>query len=345
MAKRKLDEKSINKIKDLYLNKNYSATEISKVFNVSAATICSYLKSENINVVNKQNILKIDKATGDLIIDRYLNKSESLSKLSKDLKISIATISKFLKKNNVDVINYHNIAKFDENIFDNIDSEDKAYWLGFIFADGNISSSRNTFEITLSYKDKKHLDKFNTFTKFKGDNVLVSDAKYNGKIYKRCRWSIVNKHLWETLNNYGCIPNKSLVLEFPNCIPKEYLRDFIRGYFDGDGCITYDHLNITPLSNMLGTEKFLYRVKEILSELNINSNITSDKRMKDTKILNIKKSDVNDFLDYLYKDSKIYLDRKFNRYEFFKHSRSAEELAELLASENGEGCDANTVIT
>ena len=96
---------------------------------------------------------------------------------------------------------------------------------------------------------------------------------------------------------------------------------------------------------MLGTEKFLCRVKEILSELNINSNITSDKRMKDTKILNIKKSDVNDFLGYLYKDSKIYLDRKFNRYEFFKHSRSAEELAELLASENGEGCDANTVIT
>lgn len=56
-----------------------------------------------------------------------------------------------------------------------------------------------------------------------------------------CSWYVTNYHLWNTLNNYGCIPNKSLTLKFPDesiFKSKDLIRHFIRGYFDGDGCFS-----------------------------------------------------------------------------------------------------------
>ena len=63
--------------------------------------------------------------------------------------------------------------------------------------------------------------------------------------------------------------------------------------------------------------KFLNVLQNNLNK-NIKTTILSDKRMKNTYILSISTTDVLDFLDYLYKDSSIYLDRKFNRYKIFK---------------------------
>lgn len=102
-------------------------------------------------------------------------------------------IAKVLKQNGIDVVNKHNQTKFDETVFDSIDTEEKAYWLGFIFADGNISSPRKdgkpiyTFEICLQLQDVNHLYKFNLFMKHQKNNVKTDSY--------RCRWSITNKHL------------------------------------------------------------------------------------------------------------------------------------------------------
>lgn len=120
----------------------------------------------------------------------------------------------------MEIINKQNRVKFNEHIFDVIDTEEKAYWLGFIFADGSISSNpikgekkaRYVFEISLKGDDSYHLEKFNKFMEYDGNNVKVSNSKCGGKLFKRCRWMIANKHLWETLNSYGCVPNKSLTL-------------------------------------------------------------------------------------------------------------------------------------
>jgi hypothetical protein len=82
-----------------------------------------------------------------------------------------------LAKYNCSAINLHNQVKFNQNVFDCIDTEEKAYWLGFIFADGYISShipdKKKTykFELSLSLKDKSHLEKFNQFMRYNGNNV------------------------------------------------------------------------------------------------------------------------------------------------------------------------------
>lgn len=66
--------------------------------------------------------------------------------------------------------------------------------------------------------------------------------------------------------------------------------------------------------------------------------------MESTLILNISLTNSLDFLDLIYNNSSIYLDRKYKRYKIFKTCRSKQECLELLAGENGEGCDANPVV-
>ena len=89
----------------------------------------------------------------------------SLTKLSKKFGIQRQTLARHLKAEGIEVTNYQSSIKVDQYIFDVIDTEEKAYWLGFLFADGNISSSEDKLEINLSATDVDHLEKFRTFLK------------------------------------------------------------------------------------------------------------------------------------------------------------------------------------
>lgn len=348
--------KNFNKdeLMNLY-SKGYSCTQISKLLNTTTVTISNRLKSFGIEVVNKQNIPKIQNNSiiGNRIIELYTSEKElsvgDVQKIIaiefKDSNISSSNIYSFLHKSNITVFNYQNQSKFDETIFDCIDTEEKAYWLGFIFADGYISRRDNTFEIALKKSDLNHLEKFNTFMKHKNYNIKF--GIYLNK-YEKCRWSVVNKHLWNTLNNLGCTPRKSLTLTFPNIIQENYYSHFIRGYFDGDGCISYirNKSVVTPVSSIIGTNEFLTKVKEILNNHEIESNIKSDNRLNNNiKTLYFRKKSEISFLNFLYKNSNIYLERKYNRYKFLINSPSDKELSEFLAGENGKSCDANAVVT
>lgn len=333
---KRIDKTLGKKIVELYTVDHLSCTKIGKLVNKQTITICRYLKSQGIKVINFASIPKINDELGELIIRKYTKDNDSISQISKDVNVSVTVISKYLKANGIQIINQQNRAKFNENIFDSIDNEEKAYWLGFIYADGCLSSRDNGFELSLSIKDIKHLEKFNSFMEHEKDNVRIGTSKYNGKELKRCRWGVTNKHLWETLNNLGCTPRKSKTLKFPDIYLGKFTKDFIRGYFDGDGCITYKKDTVESQSTIVGTECFLKKVQEILQAENIVSKIREDKRMKYTKVLCISSKSERDFLNYIYSGSTIYLDRKFKRFEFFSICRSAKELAEFLESEIGE---------
>lgn len=262
--------------------------------------------------------------------------SISLTKLGEREKIDRRTISKHFKELGIEVINKQNKPKFNEHIFDSIDTEEKAYWLGFIFADGYIGSTpiRNNkksiynFELSLGIKDLEHLKKFKDFINFEKEITIDS---------YRCRIMIANKHFWNTLNDLGCTPRKSLSLNFPKNISSILLKHFIRGYFDGDGCITrhvYVH-TVTPVISILGTKVFL---EEILKHSNTNATFRHDKRHSvETLTLEWSKEEGIKFINYLYNNSSIYLDRKFKLFEIFKNgSRSVEEFTELLEGNIGE---------
>ena len=114
--------------------------------------------------------------------------------------------------------------------FEKIDSEEKAYWLGFLYADGYISFSENKIELSLAEKDVHHIEKFRDFL---GINNRIC---YRPSV-KAYRLSFRSDKCKQDLINQGCTPRKSLTLKFPTSkqVPYELIRHFIRGYFDGDG--------------------------------------------------------------------------------------------------------------
>lgn len=358
MAKTILTSDQVQNILHLYTVEELSIAKISKNLGISSYVVTRTIKENGIEIINKQNALSFNLETD--IIPLY-EKGISLTKIAKQFGTTRDTLSKHLKKAGYKVINHQNETKFNEHVFDSIDTEEKAYWLGFIYADGYIDftpldpnkKSRYAFELSLKGSDIEHLNKFNIFMGHNKNIVKLSYVNYNGKKCLRCRWGAVNKHLWNTLNNLGCTPRKSLTLKFPDkdiFKDSSLIRHFIRGYFDGDGCLSYmktnhsEVYNYVPICSMLGTFEFLLKVKELLDNIGIKThNILRED--SNAYRLGLSQNSSKLFINMLYNNSNIYLDRKYKRAMFFKDGcRSAEELAELLQSENGESCDANTVL-
>lgn len=242
----------------------------------------------------------------NLGLKMYLD-GKSTTFISKELKISRSRFSSYLKSQNIEVIKMPHKKKINENVFEKIDTEEKAYWLGFLYADGSISSGkRNDIELSLQLSDKEHLQKFKNFIGFEG-KLIVDDY--------RCRVSFKNEKMKKDLIKLGCTPKKSLTLTFPTekQVSKELIPHFIRGYMDGDGCIvcTEKHKSI----EILGTNHIL---KGICYYTNIPIGRIYKTNCKSDKIFRLvcnKTRDVLNFCNYIYKDSNIYLERKFNKYK------------------------------
>lgn len=329
---------NINKMKiakQLYKD-GFSIAKIAKQLCMIPNVISQYLKMDNIQVINRQNQLNFEISE---VINLY-SQNLSVTKIAHKLKTTRKVISKILKNNGLEITNKQNETKFNETVFDDINSEEKAYWLGFLYADGSLSKTTNTIELGLKTSDKTHLQKYLSFLKHTSKNKIKFHTNKLGNSY---RVSVTNKHTWNVLNTYGCTPKKSLTLKFPNeniFKSPDLIRHFIRGYFDGDGCLSYNKTTktILPKCSIISTFEFLSNVQQILKNSNINGKLIKDKRYKhNTRILDFSSKESEKLINYLYDNSTIYLTRKYNRYLFFKEScRSLRELNELLMSEIGE---------
>lgn len=236
--------------------------------------------------------------------------------------------------------------------FDSIDTEEKAYWLGFIFADGYIYSSPLdtskeridwNFELCAKGDDKAHMEKFAKAIGYHKELHITKADKYG---HTRCRVCLSSEILWRQLNSLGCTPRKSLTLKFPNesiFKSRDLIRHFIRGYFDGDGCISYANKEHTiPVYQILGTKEFL---KVIMSYLNIEETLFHNHNNKKEVTMYIQASSRKAMyvLHKLYDNCSIYLNRKYEKFIYF--CRIFEKSNMLKQTNIGEGCDANTEIT
>lgn len=221
--------------------------------------------------------------------------------------------------------------EYNKDYFSKIDTSDKAYWLGFLYADGSINRfykgeklKSMTLELGLAYKDKGHLEKFK---KCLETNIPIFEKtnKLNGKEYKSVRIQLNNTKICYDLCDLGCTPNKTFDIKFPtfDIVPKEFMRDFIRGFFDGDGCISVSEMAGKPhiMLTITGMSDMLQSISDFLISENVirvKPKIHKDKRQKSTYNVYFYGTDSNkELLDYLYKDSNIYLDRKYNQYVDF----------------------------
>lgn len=249
-----------------------------------------------------------------LNIEKLIKEGKTAKEICTSLQISKSTLFRTLNKLDLQIPNYHNSLKFDNTVFDIIDTEEKAYWLGFLYADGNVGNTNNIVSLTLQYSDINHLEKFNAFIKNK-KSVQKNAIKVKNKEYQICKVSVCNKYFKESLIRLGCIPKKSLVLKFPDLnifTDKKLIYDFIRGYVDGDGCLTFSKTGRLELS-ILGTKEFLSKIIDIFP--NRFKSLHKIKRLT-TNVYKI--SNCGDNADYvtsiLYKNATVYLERKYNRF-------------------------------
>ena len=259
------------------------------------------------------------------IINSYLNGESSVS-ISKRYGLNNhKPILKLLHSNNVSVNRSLSTRKYklNEKYFDLIDSPNKAYILGFLFADGSLNKDKQTISMSLQEDDWDILEKIrNEIDSEKQLEFLnYSNKKDFGYTYKnQYRLSMFSKYMCESLINIGMVQNKSLILEFPN-IPKEFHSHFIRGYFDGDGsfCAYYTKENkFQPLVTITSTEQFCIKIQNILRDnLNIPCGNIYEASCKNgiTKVLSISGSiQTKKVLDWLYHDAELFLERKHEKY-------------------------------
>jgi DNA-binding transcriptional regulator WhiA len=211
-----------------------------------------------------------------------------------------------------------------ENIFENIDSDEKAYWLGFIVADGSISEKRNTLKITLSAKDENHIMRFKNFINatHKIFKYKTRDKFNTQKDSYFVEMTICSPKLIYDLNQLGVFSNKTFTVKTP-ILHKRWLLAFYRGLLDGDGWVSISHrssetFNFISLEmGICGNKHIIEDFSNFLKSHNISNNITKDKNIYRVR-LSTNYSAM--FLEIIYEDASICLQRKFDNYQtFLKH--------------------------
>lgn len=259
----------------------------------------------------------------DFFIENYTNKSnqwlsDQLNRPVHSIKLKAQILnihkSKDYMESLADDISVQNrIYSLDEHYFKNIDDQNKAYFLGFIYADGCVmpreKGRSKRFRFALHKKDIKLVQKLKEC--LKAEHPLRTHAKDAVCI------EIASRELYDDLLSHNIIPRKSYTYEFPTNIPDNLLSHYIRGCFDGDGCI---HCSKDVLSRIhftiCGNEKFCTWALEIIRKyVDIKGSVVkeSTEGVYDCSIGG--RRQVAKVGKWIYNGAEIYLERKYNKFK------------------------------
>lgn len=275
-------------------------------------------KCENIKQLRYNEKYFTDKEK-EQIKDMYLN-GNSTVKIGKLFNVSNHVISKVLdsfgiKRTGVGRRKY----SLDEYYFDEINTHNKAYCLGFLYADGCNMKNKSTISMSLEEGDKDILELIRHEINVDRELEFIdySDKHDFGYTYKnQYRLLMFSAHMCRVLEGYGMTPNKSLTLKFPK-IDEQFMPDFIRGVFDGDGSIYNGKKKSKFTLTITSTNDFCKELVKIVEKtLYINCHIYDASNHNGiTKVFSISgRNQVKTFLDWIYKDAEMFLERKHQRY-------------------------------
>lgn len=209
------------------------------------------------------------------------------------------------------------------DFFKTINSEESAYFLGFLYSDGCVQTTNNAYTMSLKLKsdDQYILEKFR-------DIMSPSSPIKTTNVGKYSYFRINQKQVCEQLISHGCVPNKSLILQFPKTVPQELIRHFLRGYSDGDGCIYKNRFKnkktINTIWKIISTKQFCQQSAKIIKEqldINCSQSLSRPKTNQITTTLSVGgNQQVKKLLDWMYQDATIYLTRKYEKYLEFINS-------------------------
>lgn len=203
-----------------------------------------------------------------------------------------------------------------ENYFENIDSNNKAYVLGFIYADGSVSDYY--LSIGLSAKDVEILYFIKNELNY-GGKIYNHNNKTNDREYKI--FSVSSKKIVNDLIKLGVIKNKTYLSKELPIYNKKYVGAFLRGFFDGDGSIYCNHNRglFEYTVAFSGNLSVLTQVKSILMDFNISSCKIRHRHNNDESCMLEIKGNINieKFYVLLYGNAEFYLKRKKERFDEF----------------------------
>jgi intein/homing endonuclease len=263
------------------------------------------------------------------VVNRYVSGEKNTNLLANNYCVRKPIIRRILKKNGV-IFEPHGFKKIyflNDNYFNIIDSEEKAYILGLFYADGYNGEDKHFSCISLQEGDREILEKI---SKILESNRPLSYIKRYGKRKSLYKLSINSKRISIDLKALGCVQAKSLILKFPtvNQVPENLIKHFVRGYFDGDGCISRHRRNKncrnSYIITIISTESFCLDLLKEVKKINVNSTIIKDFRYKNgvTRRFSISGNEqVYTFLNWIYRDAKIFLERKMKKFLEFESER------------------------
>jgi transposase-like protein len=311
--------KQKNEIIQMYLS-GETINEIASRLNKDYSTIREHL-------INSKTELRDDRVSPLLnpqkeqeIVDLY-SSGLSIQKTSKKTCIPVTTVFGVIQKLHKTRPNRKYHFK-DECFLKKIDAEWKAYFLGLLWADGNMrdiskkNNSSSSISITLTEKDSylledlaKEIFQIAPPLYYKKSYTHVdkkSGKTYTGKPSKKL--SINSKIVYQDLLDMGCSPAKSLTAVFPD-IPTEYFHHFMRGYFDGDGWFSKDRS-----FGLIGSHIFCEVSKQKLKNFTgIDFRIVECGKV--ARLLSGSRVKMQKFYDFLYQDATIFLKRKKEKAE------------------------------
>lgn len=305
-----------NEYEKRFIDENYSCMtnkEISEHLGRDERQIRGYANNKGLKKSTYSP--RYDKDKTDYILKWYNIKSNK--EISDDIGLTQKQVNDY---------GYRHVGKLsgytaNYSYFEKIDNEHNAYWLGFLYADGCVldyvkksSCNFKSLEFCLAEQDVGHMHKFN--------ESLMSTYKISKKVvngFGNCRICIGNTKLCDDLIKLGCTPRKSLTLKFPSedIVPAHLVRHFIRGYFDGDGCVSYSSDKAKRKAYKVGFVGTSDMCNNIMDILNTEAGMTKIKTSPCGKALQFMwggRINCKKVYNYLYSDATIYLDRKYEKF-------------------------------
>lgn len=277
-----------------------SLRAIGKELGMDYRYISRYLKERGYEMTRNQQWIKQDDEVLEQSIELY-EQGHNIKTISQMLKVKDNRISEFLQTRGIMVSMNNQSHEYYEDIFSEVDTEEKAYWLGFLSADGCVHD--NILELTLKEEDKEHVERFARFIS------PTAEVKYRS-LTKAYRVMISNKQICDDLFALGVTPKKSLTLQFCEQVPEYLIHHYIRGYVDGDGSIGLKNKGKDAYLSIIGTESFL---DEVIYALDLHHN----KKRRQGEAYEIRyagNKQVPPVLRKLYENATVYLPRKYEKY-------------------------------
>ena len=256
-------------------------------------------------------MIKFSQQEIDNILDLFLNQGVSRNQISKKFNCDICVINRILLENNIDYANHQNKYGrkyfFDQHYFQYINTEEKAYWLGFLYADGYITG-QNVFGCGLQLNDKEHLIKFLTAIQCSSYDCISIEEN-------SVRFSLTDELFVNHLIDKGFTHQKSYDTStiIWDSIPDNYKKDFIRGLWDGDGYVSKTAQNANITGMVSNNKNLLLKIIDYFNE-NFGENFTNIVISDGYPRIRLAAVKAYKVCCLLYQNSTVYLERKYQAY-------------------------------